>query len=56
MNKRAILGLMLAIVLPMTGYLLVKYYSDTNVHMPRRYFFDSVATTEKNGKIHVDTV
>ena len=56
MNRRAILGLMLAIILPMTGYLLVKYYSDANVHMPRRYFFDSVATTEKNGKISVDTV
>ena len=56
MNKRAILGLTLAIILPITGYLLVKYFSDTNVHMPRRYFFDSVATVEKNGKINVDTV
>jgi protein SCO1 len=55
MNKRAILGLMLAIILPVTGYVLVKYYSDANVHMPRRYFFDSVATIEKNGKISTDT-
>lgn len=56
MNKKAILGLTLAIILPITGYLLVKYFSDTNVHMPRRYFFDSVATVEKNGKINVDTI
>jgi protein SCO1 len=56
MNKRAVLGLMLAILLPMTGYLMVKYYSEAAVHMPRRYFFDSVITTEKNGKISTDTI
>jgi protein SCO1 len=56
MNKRAILGLMLAIILPLTGYVLVKYYSDNNVHMPGRYFFDRVDTVKKNGKISIDTV
>lgn len=56
MGKKAILGLMLAIILPVTGYVLVKYYSEAAVHMPRRYFFDSVATTEKNGKLVTDTV
>lgn len=56
MNKKAILGLMLAILLPMTGYLLVKHYSEAAVQMPRRYFFDSVATVEKNGKISIDTI
>ena len=56
MNKRAIIGLMLAIVLPMTGYYLVKYYSDQEVHMPMRYFYDSVAVTEKNGQTTTDTI
>lgn len=56
MNKRAILGLLLAIVLPLTGYYIVKHYSDRAVHMPRRYFFDSVAVVEKNGKKSTDTL
>ncbi len=56
MNKKAILGLLLAIVLPLVGYYLVKYYSDRAVHMPRRYFYDSVAVIEKNGKTINDTL
>ncbi|MFT3681923.1 MAG: SCO family protein [Ferruginibacter sp.] len=56
MGKKAILGLMLAILLPLTGYLLVKYYSEAAVHMPPRYFYDSVATVEQNGKRSVDTI
>ena len=56
MNRTAILGLLLAIVLPLTGYFIVKQYSDNTVHMPRRYFFDSVAVTEKNGKTTTDTL
>lgn len=56
MNKRAILGVLLAIVLPFTGYYLVKYYSEAAVHMPRRYFEDSVVTTNDNGKIKTDTI
>jgi len=56
MNKKAILGLMLAILLPLTGYYMVKYYSEKAVHLPRRYFYDSVAVIEKNGKTTTDTL
>ncbi|MEO6719244.1 MAG: SCO family protein [Ferruginibacter sp.] len=56
MNRTAILGLLLAIVLPLTGYFIVKQYSDSNVHMPGRYFYDSVAVTEKNGRVQTDTI
>lgn len=56
MNIRAILGVLLAIVLPFTGYYMVKYYSEKAVHMPRRYFYDSVATIEKSGKTTTDTI
>jgi protein SCO1 len=56
MNKKAILALMLAIVMPVTGYLMVKYYSERDVQMPRRYFFDSVAVTDDNGKETTDTI
>lgn len=56
MNKKAILALVLAISLPLAGYLLVKYFSTDAVHMPARYFYDSVAVNEKNGKTTTDTV
>ncbi len=56
MNTRALLGILLATVLPVAGYLLVKNYSSDAVQMPPRYFYDSVATTNKNGKVITDTV
>jgi len=57
MNKKAILALMLAMVIPLAGYFLVKYYSKQAVHMPARYFTpDSVVTIKKNGKTVTDTI
>ncbi|MEI9933540.1 MAG: hypothetical protein WDM71_01505 [Ferruginibacter sp.] len=56
MNKKAFLAIMLATVMPFTGYYLVKYYSEQAVQMPRRYFYDSVAVTNDNGKTITDTI
>lgn len=57
MNKKAILALMLAMVMPFAGYYIVKYYSNEAVHMPGRYFTpDSVVQSEKNGKTVTDTI
>ena len=56
MNRRALLGLLLAFFFPLTGYYLVKYYSDKAVNMPRRYFYDSVTVIKKNGKVVTDTI
>ena len=57
MSKKAILALLLAIVLPLTGYLLAKYYSKEAVQMPGRYFLpDSVIVKEENGKTTTDTI
>ena len=57
MNKNAILSLMLAILMPLAGYLLVKHYSTEAVHMPRKYFEpDSIVTKERNGKLVTDTI
>ncbi|UAY52178.1 SCO family protein [Ferruginibacter albus] len=56
MNKKAFLALMLAILMPVTGYLLVKYYAERDVQMPRRYFYDDVKIIEKDGKISRDTI
>ena len=55
-NKKSFLALLLAILLPLTGYWLVKFYSKDAVIMPGRYFFDDVDSTPKNGKITTDTV
>ncbi|MEI7965119.1 MAG: SCO family protein [Chitinophagaceae bacterium] len=57
MSKKAIWALMLAILMPMTGYFMVKYYSKDAVQMPRKYFVpDSVIVKEKNGKTSTDTI
>jgi protein SCO1/2 len=57
MNKKAVLALMLALVMPFAGYFIVKYYSEDTVHMPRRYFEpDSVVVKENNGKNVTDTI
>ena len=56
MKKKALLALMLAVLLPTTSYLLVRYYSQRDVQMPHRFFFDSVTVVEKNGKTSYDTV
>jgi len=56
MNKKAFTALMVAILLPLSGYLLVSYYSDRAVQMPRRYFYDSVNVSQKGGKFSYDTV
>ena len=57
MSKKAILALMLAILLPLTGYFLVKYFSKDAVQMPGRYFEpDSVVVKTTNGKTTTDTI
>lgn len=57
MNKKAVLALMLAMVMPFAGYYIVKYYSKDAVHMPRRYFEpDRIQVSEKNGKMVTDTI
>lgn len=57
MNKKAVLALMLAMVMPFAGYLIVDYYSKGAAPMPRRYFQpDRVDVIEKNGKTITDTV
>jgi protein SCO1/2 len=56
MNKKAFLALMIAILLPLVGYLLVSFYSNRDIKMPPRYFYDSVNVVEKNGKTTFDTM
>ena len=56
LNKNTILSLLLTILLPLTGYWLVKYYSKDAVHMPHRFFYDSVVVKNNRGKLVTDTI
>lgn len=50
------LALMLAILVPLAGYLAVSYYSNRDVKMPPRYFYDDVKISTDKGRTSYDTV
>ncbi|WP_207497287.1 SCO family protein [Aridibaculum aurantiacum] len=56
MNKKAALALAIAILIPLTCYLVIKFASDESIAMPPRYFADSVITKTVDGKTTTDTV
>ncbi len=56
MNKKAIYALILAVVVPMLCYFIVKSYSDSAIIMPRHYLADSIITKTEKGKTVFDTV
>ena len=55
MNKKALYALMLAMLLPLICYLIVKRKSETAVTMPQHYLPDSTYTITKNGKKETET-
>jgi protein SCO1 len=48
--------LILAALVPLVSYFIVKRSSESAIHMPRHYLADSVITTTKNGKQATDTI
>ena len=50
MNRKALLGLCVAVLLPVFCYLVLKYASERAVDMPRRYLLDTVITRVEKGK------
>ena len=56
MNKKAVYGLAIAILLPLISYLIVNKYSRTAVNTPRRYIYDSVVNKTVDGKLTTDTI
>ena len=56
MTKKAILGIIIALIIPLTGYFILKIASNENIHMPGHYILDSVATREINGKVEHDSI
>ncbi|HUZ57938.1 MAG TPA: SCO family protein [Hanamia sp.] len=55
MKKKAFIAILVAILLPVTGFLLVSYYSNNAIQMPHRYFYDSVNVVNKDGRTTFDT-
>lgn len=56
MNKKAIYGLAIAILLPLISYFIVNAYSKNAVVMPRHYIYDTVITKTVDGKLQSDTI
>ena len=56
MNKKAVLALCVAILIPVICYYIMKWQSDEAIVMPRRYYMDSLITHTKDGKTTTDTV
>jgi protein SCO1/2 len=56
MNKKAVLSIGLALIIPVVCYYIVKQVSEDTVVMPRKYFMDSVITGLVDGKTTTDTV
>ncbi|MFL5740885.1 MAG: SCO family protein [Flavisolibacter sp.] len=56
MNRKAVYGILIAVLLPLTGYVLLKKYTDRDVVMPRHRLPDSVSTVTRNGKQYIDTI
>lgn len=55
MNKKSLYALMLAVLVPLVSYFIVKRSSESAIQMPRHYLPDSVITSVKDGKQFSDT-
>jgi protein SCO1/2 len=55
-NKKALWGLLIALMLPLVSYFIMKYYSDRAVVLPPKYLVDSVITETVDGKQKSDTI
>lgn len=56
MSKNAVMALCLAVLLPVVSYFIVKALSVDAIHMPPRYFADTIINQVVNGKSITDTV
>lgn len=55
-NKKALAAVLIALLIPLVAYFIVKEESEINIHMPRHYLPDSVISHTKKGKRVSDTV
>ncbi|HTN05534.1 SCO family protein, partial [Agriterribacter sp.] len=56
MSKKSLVAIILAGLLPLTCYFLLKYFTTEAVVMPKRYFYDTVQNITAYGKTTPDTV
>lgn len=56
MNKKALIAITVALLVPVVAYLIGRKYSYDAVQMPRHYIYDSVISTTVNGKRKEDTL
>ena len=56
MNKTAIYGILIALIIPLAGYFIFKGLSAEVGVMPRHYIYDSVTSKVEEGKLVSDTV
>ena len=56
MNKKALLAICIAVLIPLFCYIILKSESDDAVIMPQHYLPDSVVSTVSQGKMSTDTV
>jgi protein SCO1 len=56
MSKKALTAILLAVMLPVISYMLVKRASERAIGMPGRFYYDSVVSTIRDGKTIDDTI
>ncbi|HEY6975170.1 MAG TPA: SCO family protein [Chitinophagaceae bacterium] len=56
MNKKALLAICIAILIPFVSYILVKTAGEKAIVMPKHYLPDSVINSVSEGKIITDTI
>jgi protein SCO1/2 len=56
LSKKGLYAVLMALLLPLACYLVIRHYSNEATSMPRRYMPDSVNTRLENGKQVTDTV
>lgn len=56
MNKKALLGLAVALLIPVFCYIVLQYASSRAVDMPRHYLLDTVVTRVEKGKEVSDSI
>jgi len=55
-SGKALLAICIAVFIPIISYIIVKNASENAIAMPQRYYYDSVATSIKDGKKITDTL
>src|SRR6059058_5984216 len=56
MNKKALLAVCIAVLIPLAGYVILKTAGEKAIVMPKHYLPDSVINSVSEGKITTDTI